>query len=61
VAGEAMVASINDQKARAFFHQAMLVKKDKSDADSDLELSVIAERSVRLPSSLLPLAQKSSL
>ena len=43
-AGEDMVTSINDPKARAFFHRAMLVKKDKTDSDSDLELSVIPDR-----------------
>jgi len=43
-ADEDMVTSINSDKARKFYHQAKMVKKDKAGTDSTLELSVLASR-----------------
>ena len=43
-ADEDMVTAISHAKARRFYHQAMLVKKDKAGTDSNLELSVLPAR-----------------
>ena len=43
-ADEDMVTAISHATARRFYHQAMLVKKDKAGTDSNLELSVLPAR-----------------